>query len=53
LRIFKTLKKLEDGDIARLDIKKLKGYKNIYRVRVGNFRIMFKKEGDFIKIFEY
>ena len=43
-RIFETLKKLEDGDIARLDIKKLKGYENIYRIRVGDFRIKFKKE---------
>ncbi|RLI74430.1 type II toxin-antitoxin system RelE/ParE family toxin [Archaeoglobales archaeon] len=52
LRIFDVLKKLENGDLARLDIKKLKGYKNIYRIRVGDFRIKFKKEESLIKVFD-
>jgi len=28
------------------DIKKLTGYKNMYRLRVGDFRILFEKDGD-------
>lgn len=28
----------------RLDIKKLKGYQNIFRARKGNLRIIFSKE---------
>ena len=28
------------------DIKKLKGYQNMYRLRVGSFRIVFEKNGE-------
>lgn len=52
LRIFKILKRLESEDLDKLDIKKLKGYNYIYRIRVGDFRILFKKEKDTIKIFD-
>ena len=31
-------------DWERLDIKKLKGYQNVFRVRKGNLRIIFLKE---------
>jgi mRNA-degrading endonuclease RelE of RelBE toxin-antitoxin system len=33
------------GDIKNLDIKKLKGVSNRYRVRVGIYRIQFEMEG--------
>lgn len=29
-------------DWRNLDIKKLKGYKNIFRIRKGNFRIIYQ-----------
>ncbi|MDO8572315.1 MAG: hypothetical protein Q7S11_00925 [bacterium] len=29
------------GDIARLDVKKLKGEKNVFRIRIGDLRIIF------------
>ena len=32
------------------DVKKLKGYENYYRLRVGDIRIIFEKEDDKIKI---
>jgi mRNA-degrading endonuclease RelE of RelBE toxin-antitoxin system len=35
---------LYTNNIATLDIKKLKGFKALYRVRVGNMRIIFTKE---------
>jgi len=40
-RVLETLKELEKGFSARLDIKKLKGTKNHYRIRVGEYRILF------------
>lgn len=32
------------GDTVNFDIKKLKGHKNIYRVRIGTIRIIYAKE---------
>ena len=35
-----------------LDIKKLKGYRNYYRLRVGSYRILFElREGFMIVVF--
>lgn len=39
-RIIITLKELENGFSTSLDIKKLKGTKSHYRIRVGNYRIL-------------
>ncbi|MFA6552543.1 MAG: type II toxin-antitoxin system RelE/ParE family toxin [Candidatus Paceibacterota bacterium] len=39
--------KIKQGDIAELNIKKLKGYENLYRVRKGDLRVIFySKDGD-------
>ncbi len=40
-RIFSALYELQEGFHARLDIKKLTGTKDHYRVRVGDYRILF------------
>jgi mRNA interferase RelE/StbE len=32
------------GFTPRLDIKKLKGYRNHYRLRVGEYRVLFELE---------
>ena len=40
-RIIKAILKLPEGDI-----KKLKGMHDIYRLRVGDFRILFEKNDD-------
>jgi len=45
-RIFLTLNELQKGFSARLDIKKLKGTTNHYRIRVGNYRILLVIEHD-------
>ena len=37
--------KIEHGDVGGLDVKKLKGHKNLFRVRVGDVRIVFSQEG--------
>lgn len=39
-----VLQKIEKGNIKDLNIKKLKGYKNLFRVRKGNIRIVFSQE---------
>ena len=39
-------------DLYSLDLKKLRGLDNIYRVRVGKFRIKFKKHSNFNEIIE-
>lgn len=36
-----VLTKIQKGDLSGLDVKSLKGRKNLYRVRVGNHRIIF------------
>ena len=47
----KASKKLESIEqSAELDIKKLKGYPNHYRLRVGKYRILFKLLEDHVII---
>lgn len=46
----KILVLIQKGDFDTLAIKKLKGQKNIYRVRKGKFRIIFQKKNDTINI---
>ena len=44
-KIFEALKILRDeGFSFGLDIKKLKGYINHYRIKIGKFRILFELE---------
>ena len=45
LRLKTAIEKLPFGDI-----KKLKGFQNDYRLRVGNFRVLFLLENDIITI---
>ena len=44
-RIYEAISKLPNGDI-----KKLKGYKTLYRLRVGDYRILYTFEEDKIII---
>ncbi|MGL6108283.1 type II toxin-antitoxin system RelE family toxin [Romboutsia sp.] len=44
-RIIMAIYKLPEGDV-----KKLKGFKNYYRMRVGDIRVIFEKEDDKLKI---
>lgn len=45
LRLKTAIEQLPFGDI-----KKLKGYQNEYRLRVGNLRVLFSLENDIITI---
>lgn len=42
--IEEKLKELKNGFSQKLDIKKLSGYRNHYRLSVGKFRILFELE---------
>jgi mRNA-degrading endonuclease RelE of RelBE toxin-antitoxin system len=46
------LKKLQKRDMASLDIKKLSGYRDVFRVRSGNIRIIFLDSGSHIEVLE-
>lgn len=50
-----TLARLNSGNILGLDIQKLKGYKDIFRVRKGDVRIIYQKleRGIFILAIEH
>lgn len=45
-RILKTLGTFDDTRYG--DVKKLMGYKGLYRLRVGNYRVIFSIEGTII-----
>jgi len=48
VQIVEYLEKLKKFDLAvkELDIKKLSGYKQRYRLRIGKYRILFDKYDD-------
>jgi mRNA-degrading endonuclease RelE of RelBE toxin-antitoxin system len=46
------LKELEKGFSSRLDIKKLKGTRNHYRIRVGNYRILLAIEYEMAYVYD-
>jgi mRNA-degrading endonuclease RelE of RelBE toxin-antitoxin system len=47
-----TLVSLQTNNLEKLDIKKLKGYVDIYRVRVGTLRIIYQKTPSTIIVLE-
>jgi len=51
-RVFKRIKELE-GDPFPSDVKKLKGEKDVYRIRIGDFRVLYRiiSEDEVILIF--
>jgi len=48
--VAKTISLLTQGETATLNIKKLKGYGGVYRVRIGNIRLIYKKLPDDIEV---
>jgi len=51
-RVTEALQELENGFSSRLDIKKLKGTKNHYRVRVGEYRVLFMLDAQVIYVYD-
>ena len=41
IRVLEELRNIRDGQVAHLDVRKLKGEGNLYRVRLGKVRIKF------------
>lgn len=37
--------KVEQNDLGQLDVKPMKGHNGLYRVRVGRYRIVFRRIG--------
>lgn len=50
LEIKNVFLKLKSGNVKELNVKKLKGHLNIFRVRKGNIRIIFLKDKKYIFI---
>ncbi len=48
--IDKVIDDIHNRNFIHLDYKKLKGETDMYRVRVGKHRIIFKNDNDIIKI---
>jgi mRNA interferase RelE/StbE len=44
--IEQALKLIFKGHFQGLDLKKLKGYDSIFRIRIGNYRIIFFNDGE-------
>lgn len=44
------LERIRSGDFRDLDLKKLKGRDDVYRVRKGTFRVIFRKTSSGIKV---
>lgn len=44
------LQKINKGELSSLNLVKLKGYSDIFRVRKGRIRIIFQQKGDEIRI---
>ena len=43
---FEIFPKIKNLNELNLDIKQLKGFKNFYRIKIGNYRLGFKKENN-------
>ena len=44
--LMNTIALIINDELKNLDIKKLKGFSNLYRVRIQSFRIIFEMEND-------
>jgi mRNA-degrading endonuclease RelE of RelBE toxin-antitoxin system len=45
-RITNVMVHIVKGKYGTIDVKKMKGYGNLYRARVGNIRIIFIEQGN-------
>lgn len=45
-RVFTAIERLMARDFSALDRKQLRGYESIFRIRVGNYRIIYYDDGE-------
>lgn len=46
------LQRIEIGQLKGLDVKRMKGYKNVFRIRMNDIRVVFSQEdGSFRVLF--
>jgi mRNA-degrading endonuclease RelE of RelBE toxin-antitoxin system len=50
--VLRAILRLQTGDRQGLDIKPLKGHKALFRMRVGNCRVIFTESQDVFKLVE-
>ena len=50
--IINLIQLILENNLSKLDVKKLKGYKDVYRVRSGKMRIIFRRQDDDISVLE-
>lgn len=46
LMLIAAMELIKANELKDLDIKKMSGYKNLYRARIGKFRIIFTSYND-------
>ena len=51
-RLEQLISQILGGDLSELDVKKLKGEVNLFRVRKGDLRIIFLKTKDTVRIID-
>lgn len=51
-KIADVFERIKSGDIKKLDIKKLRGYPDIFRVRVGIYRVIYRVCDDNIRVID-
>ena len=54
-KLKKILKKFEEEEnlTTFLNVKKLKGFDNFYRIKIGNYRLGFKYENESIEVIRF
>lgn len=45
-RVFAAIERLMARDFSVLDRKQLRGHENIFRIRIGNYRIIYFDDGE-------
>ena len=48
----KLIERIIAGDIAKLNVKKLKGTSHLFRVRKGGIRVIFQRKDGIVRILE-
>jgi mRNA interferase RelE/StbE len=57
-RVARDVRRLIGGKLERAqrdlagDVKKLKGFRHKYRLRAGNYRVLFELEGDCLVVYD-